>query len=127
MEIHNPRTTPYVGPRAYETGETLYGREREARELLLFLISQRIVLLHSPSGAGKTSLVQAGLIPRLREEGFLVLPVARVNLEAPETRQSAPVESGDPSRSEDRAPAGGSQESQEDQLGKGFNRYIFSV
>src|SRR3972149_2549885 len=98
MEIHNPRPNPYVGPRAYETGETLYGREREARELLLFLIAQRIVLLPSPSGAGKTSLVQAGLIPRLREEGFLVLPVARVNLEAPDTLPSTLAESNDPSR-----------------------------
>jgi len=127
MEIQNPRTNPYVGPRAYETGETLYGREREVRDLLLFLISQRIVLLHSPSGAGKTSLVQAGLIPRLREEGFLVLPVVRVNLEPPDTLQSAPVESSDPSRSAGQAPAEDLQESQEGKLGKGFNRYIYSV
>ena len=101
MEIRNPRPNPYVGPRAFETGEQLYGREREAHDLLLFLISQRIVLLHSPSGAGKTSLVQAGLIPRLREEGFHVLPVARVNLEPP------------PALSE--------------KLGTGFNRYVYSV
>jgi len=126
MDIHNPRKNPYVGPRAYETGETLYGREREARELLLFLISQRIILLHSPSGAGKTSLVQAGLIPRLREEGFLVLPVARVNLEPPDTLHSTLVESNDPSGS-DQVPGEGSQEAQQDQLRMGFNRYIFSV
>jgi WD40 repeat protein len=101
MELRNPRPNPYVGPRAFETGEQLYGREREARELLLFLISQRIVLLHSPSGAGKTSLVQAGLIPRLREEGFHVLPVARVNLEPPASTAG--------------------------KAGGGFNRYIYSV
>ena len=71
MEIRNPRPNPYVGPRAFETGEQLYGREREARELLLFLISQRIVLLHSPSGAGKTSLVQAGLIPACAKRVFM--------------------------------------------------------
>jgi guanylate kinase len=29
------------------------------------LIAERIELLHSPSGAGKSSLVQAGLLPRL--------------------------------------------------------------
>ncbi len=101
MEIRNSRPNPYVGPRAFEIGEKLHGREREARELLLFLISQRIVLLHSPSGAGKTSLVQAGLIPRLREEGFHVLPVARVNLEPPKSQTSQPIE--------------------------GFNRYVYSV
>jgi WD40 repeat protein len=58
---------PYVGPRPFETGEPLFGRDRELRELLYLLSGERIVLLHSPSGAGKSSLIQAGLIPRLRE------------------------------------------------------------
>src|SRR5439155_10126160 len=35
----------------------------------------------SPSGAGKTSLIQAKLIPKLQEEDFQVLPVIRVGLE----------------------------------------------
>ncbi len=77
------RPNPYVGPRAFQTGEKIYGRDREVRELLDLLIAERIVLLHSPSGAGKSSLVQAGLIPALEGEGFQVLPVARVNLEPP--------------------------------------------
>ena len=81
MENADTRPNPYVGPRAFLTGETLYGRDRELRELLNFLLSQRIVLLYSPSGAGKTSLVQAGLIPSLAEKGFSILPVIRVNLE----------------------------------------------
>jgi WD40 repeat protein len=79
----NPRPNPYVGPRAFQIGEKLYGRDREVRELLDLLIAERIVLLHSPSGAGKSSLVQAGLIPALEEEGFEVLPPMRVNQEIP--------------------------------------------
>ncbi len=74
------RPNPYVGPRAFRTGEALYGREREVMDLLNVLIAQRIVLLYSPSGAGKTSLVQAALIPALEREEFRVLPVMRVNL-----------------------------------------------
>jgi Novel STAND NTPase 1/FHA domain len=73
------RPNPYVGPRAFLTGETLYGRTIEAQNLLDSLIARRIVLLYSPSGAGKTSLIQASLIPMLKEEGFHVLPVMRVN------------------------------------------------
>jgi tetratricopeptide (TPR) repeat protein len=64
-------------------GETLYGRDREVMELLDLLIAERIVLLYSPSGAGKTSLIQAALIPKLKKEGFQVLPVMRVSLEPP--------------------------------------------
>lgn len=79
MAIRNSRPNPYVGPRPFRTGERLYGRERQIRELLDRLIAERIVLLHSPSGAGKTSLIRAGLLPRLLDENFHVLPVMRVN------------------------------------------------
>jgi WD40 repeat protein len=79
MSIPNP----YVGPRAFKTGEKLYGRDMELRDLLDLLIAERIVLLYSPSGAGKSSLIQAGLVPELEEESFRVLPTARVNLEPP--------------------------------------------
>lgn len=74
---------PYVGPRSFNTGEALYGRDRELRTLTALLIAERIVLLHSPSGAGKTSLVKAGLLPQLKEENFNILPIVRVNIEPP--------------------------------------------
>ncbi len=72
---------PYVGPRAIQTGERLYGRDLEICELFNHLQARRIVVLHSPSGAGKSSLVQAGLIPRLREAHFDVWRPIRVNLD----------------------------------------------
>jgi FHA domain len=76
-----PHAAPFVGPRAYRVGERLFGRDRERLELLDLLIAERIVLLYSPSGAGKTSLVQAGLVPALRNEAFAVPAVARVTFE----------------------------------------------
>lgn len=98
-EIKPKRENPFVGPRAIRTGERLYGRDRETTRLYNLLLADRIVLLYSPSGAGKTSLVQAALIPRLEERKFLLMPVARVNLEPDESL--AKIE--------------------------GFNRYAFSV
>jgi hypothetical protein len=74
---------PYVGPRAFRPGEQLYARDRETQELADQLIAQRIVLLHSPSGAGKTSLIQTGLSEVLRKEGFAPTPALRVNTLAP--------------------------------------------
>lgn len=79
----NARPNPYVGPRAFRTGETLYGRDRETLDLLDLLIAERVLLLYAPSGAGKTSLVRAALIPRLKQEAFTVLPVMRVNQPPP--------------------------------------------
>src|SRR5262249_16519684 len=81
MTVTDPN--PYVGPRPFALGEQLYGRQREELDLLDLLIAERIVLVYSPSGAGKTSLLQAALIPRLEKEGFRVLPVIRVNGDPP--------------------------------------------
>jgi hypothetical protein len=68
---------PYVGPRAFRINETLFGRDRETEAFVDLLLSERIVVLHSQSGAGKTSLLQAKVIPRLASEGLYVLPIVR--------------------------------------------------
>ncbi len=69
---------PYVGPVSFGLGDSLYGRDRERQDLLDLLIAERIILLYSPSGAGKTSLIEAALVPALREAAFEVLPTIRV-------------------------------------------------
>jgi hypothetical protein len=85
-----PIKNPYVGPRAFKRKEAIYGRDREAEELSDLLISERIVLLHAPSGAGKTSLVQAGVVPILEKEGFAVSVPLRVNTPPPESGADNP-------------------------------------
>ena len=73
-------TNPYVGPRPFATDEweRFFGREREARELFARVLAERLVLFYAQSGAGKSSLINTRLIPWLEDEGFFVLPVARV-------------------------------------------------
>jgi len=71
---------PFVGPRPFdaEDQDIFFGRNAELDELLSIIIAHRVILLYAASGAGKTSLLNAKLIPRLKDEGFEVLPVARV-------------------------------------------------
>jgi hypothetical protein len=79
-----------VGPRPFERGELFYGREQEATSLVDSLLSSRVVLLHSPSGAGKTSLVQAAVAPDMERRGFQIcarrdpFSLARVSTPPPE-------------------------------------------
>jgi hypothetical protein len=90
MSAAGARTTtgnPYVGPRAFREGEELPARDRETRELANLLKAERIVLLHAPSGAGKTSLIQAALDQRLRKGHFRPSPALRVNLPPPSTME----------------------------------------
>ncbi len=79
------KNNPYVGPRPYERADQnkFYGRNREARDLLALLLAERTVLFYAKSGAGKTSLLNAQVIPALEKEGFRVLPVARVSSDPP--------------------------------------------
>ena len=51
-----------------------HGRNKEADELFRRVKREVLTVLFGQSGLGKTSLLQAGLFPRLRREGFL--PVA---------------------------------------------------
>ena len=73
--------SPYVGPRTFTEKERslFFGRDREIEDLIHLLLAERIVLLHSPSGAGKSSLLQAGLIPKLQELHFETKGPLRVN------------------------------------------------
>jgi len=79
-------TNPYVGPRTFteREGRFFFGREREARDLTARIVSERLLLFYAQSGAGKSSLLHARVIPKLRdEERFQVLPVGRVSGELP--------------------------------------------
>src|SRR6478672_1035767 len=77
----------YPGPRSFETDESgiFFGRERETADLRNLLLSYRTVLLYSQSGAGKSSLVRAGLLGKLNK-GYWVL--ARVQGQDPENAEA---------------------------------------
>lgn len=71
-EPSSRRKNPYVGPRPFCKGELFFGREREATSVVNSLLSSRVMLLHSPSGAGKTSLIQTSVVPSFERRGFLI-------------------------------------------------------
>src|SRR4051812_12189061 len=81
--MRNPQ--PYVGPRPFGPEDSLrfFGRESEKRELVSLIVAHRVTLLYSHSGAGKTSLLNAGVIPLLRERNVEVIGPVRVGGELP--------------------------------------------
>ena len=83
--ILEPTANPYVGPRTFSEAQRhlFFGRDREGRDLLARVLSERLVLFYGQSGAGKSSLINTRLIPGLREVGYAVLPVGRVGGELP--------------------------------------------
>src|ERR1700730_4994839 len=71
---------PFVGPRPYTYSDALFfsGRRREVRDLSSLIVANQVVVLYGPAGVGKTSLLNAGLIPRLKAEDFQILPTVRL-------------------------------------------------
>ncbi len=58
---------PYRGPRSYRVQDRalFHGRGGDLDALLALVLGQRLAALHAPSGAGKTSLLKASLVPAL--------------------------------------------------------------
>ncbi len=76
---------PYVGPRPFtrREGSLFFGRDREASELLSLIIAHPVVLLYAQSGAGKTSLLNANVIPQLEKRYSQIFGTARVSGQVP--------------------------------------------
>lgn len=64
---------PYKELASYEEGDRkkFYGRTEETEILFQLVNSDSLTVVFGKSGMGKTSLINAGLIPRLRDEDFL--------------------------------------------------------
>ena len=63
---------PWLGLSSYteETRAYFHGRDEETAELARRVQRKNLTVLFGQSGLGKTSLLRAGLVPRLRGEGF---------------------------------------------------------
>lgn len=63
---------PWLGLVSFteETRSYFHGREEEGAELSRRVQRKLLTILFGQSGLGKTSILQAGLVPRLRPEGF---------------------------------------------------------
>ncbi|MDX8031029.1 hypothetical protein SK803_12450 [Lentzea sp. BCCO 10_0856] len=67
IEIETDEEAPYVGLSAYrvEDASRFFGRERLVDDLVARVERQKFVAVFGPSGSGKSSLIRAGLLPRL--------------------------------------------------------------
>jgi tetratricopeptide (TPR) repeat protein len=71
---------PYVGLRAFraEDRPVFFGRSRESLDLARIWRSNKLTVLYGASGVGKTSLLQAGVMPVIDRSQYDVLPAGRL-------------------------------------------------
>jgi len=68
---------PYKGLAAFDESDTsdFFGRDNLVGELVERLAGSRFVVVTGPSGSGKSSVVRAGLLPKLRASGSFVASI----------------------------------------------------
>jgi hypothetical protein len=78
----NGSATRYPGAQPFSddaiSRKIFFGREREVVALSDQILANRMVVVYARSGLGKTSLLNAGVAQRLRDEGYMPL-IVRVN------------------------------------------------
>ncbi|GAB1822949.1 tetratricopeptide repeat protein [Herbidospora sp. RD11066] len=76
------RPEPYVGLRPFQTTEAakFFGREKESHDTANLWQSCQLTVLCGPHGSGKTSLINAGVIPLIDGSVNEILPVSQVSI-----------------------------------------------
>ncbi|MFE2192185.1 hypothetical protein ACFXAQ_15315, partial [Streptomyces olivaceus] len=83
ISISGDIDSPYRGLRAFEEVDApfFFGRDQDSEHVLRLLAwrleSPSLLMVSGASGAGKSSLIRAGVLPRLRAQGLTGLPSAR--------------------------------------------------
>ncbi|MGK3941613.1 hypothetical protein ABK046_24650 [Streptomyces caeruleatus] len=74
----DPGEAPYLGLAGFDTGdrERFFGRDRLIGRLVEMVTAGPVVVLVGPSGSGKSSLLRAGLLPRLAGRALVLSPGA---------------------------------------------------
>lgn len=91
MQNDTRHNSPYRGLEPFDEADAafFFGRERETRLITASLFAAPLTLLYGDSGVGKSSVLRAGVLPRLRERNEL-LPIIFPTL-ADESQKSSSI------------------------------------
>ena len=82
-----PRRNPFMGLNSYNEDDCdlFFGRDRVVEKLEELTKENQLIVVSGASGTGKSSAIKAGLIPRMREAEWNILPVVRPGQEPMES------------------------------------------
>ena len=93
LRVHRP---PYKFLDYYrgEDADIFCGRDTESQVVKRLILSHRLLTLFGPSGAGKTSLLLAGVLPQLAAEGYQRVYVRALDDPLPAMRKAIATRAG---------------------------------
>ena len=69
MDRHD--SNPWLGLNTYSENDRLFGRDEEIQTVSDIILNNVLTVIYGRSGIGKSSLLRAGVFPRMRYEDFL--------------------------------------------------------
>lgn len=72
IDTHN---NPWLGLESYQENQIIYGRNEEISDLAQRVLNDVDTVLYGKSGIGKTSIINAGVLPIARQNGYIPVVV----------------------------------------------------
>ena len=69
------KDNPWLGLESYQENQIIYGRNKEIEELSQCVLNNNETVLYGKSGIGKSSIVNAGILPIVRAHGYFPIVV----------------------------------------------------
>lgn len=69
------KDNPWLGLESYQENQIIYGRNKEIEELSQCVLNNIETVLYGKSGIGKSSIINAGILPIVRAHGYLPIVV----------------------------------------------------
>ena len=69
------KDNPWLGLESYQENQIIYGRDKEIEELSQCVLNNNETVLYGKSGIGKSSIINAGIIPIVRAHGYVPIVV----------------------------------------------------
>lgn len=75
----NNISNPWLGLQTYSEGDVLYGRDNDIRNLSQYIFTDSETVLYGKSGIGKSSVLNAGIVPLARMKGYVPITIRLVH------------------------------------------------
>ncbi len=69
------KNNPWLGLESYQENQIIYGRNREIEELSQCVLNNKETVLYGKSGIGKSSIINAGILPVARANEYIPIVV----------------------------------------------------
>ena len=90
MEEQNNIQNPWKGLQSYQETDIIYGRDEEIKALYTKILYNTQTIVYGKSGIGKSSIINAGIIPRAKFDDMLPVSIRLAHTSSKDDKPSLP-------------------------------------